>query len=76
MYLYDRSGQIPRSDSGVTCAAQLSKLQKPRGPAAPVPRNSIALSRTGNRHGKMDEKTLSAFAATVEKYNSYRHVSV
>ena len=56
--------------------------QNCKSPGAPqppwLPRNSIiALSRTGNRHGKMDEKTLSAFvAATVEKYNSYRHVSV
>ena len=50
----------------------------PRSPrAAKLDRRSRrVVSRTGNRHGKMDEKTLSAFAATVEKYNSYRHVSV
>ena len=71
MYVYDRSGQIPRSDSGVT-GAQLSKLQKPRRAPQPPCRETRALSRPG----KMDEKTLSAFAATVEKYNSYRHVSV
>ena len=50
MYMYDRSGQIPRSDSGVTCAAQLSKLQKPRGPAAPVA--AAKLDHRTLAHGK------------------------
>lgn len=84
MYMY---GQV-RPDSPVRqrrchmCpTVKTLNCKSPGGPRSPRAakldrRSRRVVSRTGNRHGKMDEKTLSAFAATVEKYNSYRHVSV